>query len=172
MRLTLFAVCVATAALAATGPAEAAQRSVNDGAGNRIRISLEDPGARAPAIAATLRQAAHGQEIDRVTIRVVPASSVARLCASRAARACYRGASDGSGEIIVPATGSGIEHALVHEYGHHIDNSFRHRAAGEPNGTLGWWRARRMSVRVRAGEVAGDYSKGWPRSVGEMFADS
>jgi hypothetical protein len=171
VRLTIVASLAAVAAIVATGPAVAADRSITDGAGNRIRISLEAPDARAPAIGAILRRAAHGPEINRVRIRAVPAASIARLCSSAAARACYQGASDGSGEIIVPATGTGLEHALLHEYGHHIDNSFRHGAAAEPNGTLRWWRARRMGARVRAGEVAGDYSKGWPRSIGEIFAE-
>ncbi len=171
MRVTAVASLAVAAALIATGPAVATERSITDGAGNRIRISLEDPGARAPAIGATLRRAAHGPEINRVRIRAVPAALIARLCASSAARACYQGASDGSGEIIVPATGTGLDHALLHEYGHHIDNSFRHGAAAEPNGTLRWWRARRMGARVRAGEVAGGYSKGWPRSIGEIFAE-
>jgi hypothetical protein len=171
MRLLRAAALALIAAAVTATPAISAERTFKDGKGNSVRISLETADADGATIARTLIRAAHGKEINRVTIRAVSPGAITELCRSDAARACYRGASDGRGEIVAPASGQGAQHALLHEYGHHIDNNFRHRAASEPNGTLRWWKARGLAALVRSGEVTGNYSKGWDRSIGEIFAE-
>jgi hypothetical protein len=117
-----------------------------------------------------LRSAAHGAEISGVTIRIVPWEEVRSSCGPSAA-GCY-GGPRGRGVIIVPAGRSAeVAHTLIHEYGHHVDSSRRHGGLPEPNGTPAWWRARGLAELSLSGQVAQDYSLGWDRSIGEIFAE-
>ena len=61
---------------------------------------------------------------------------------------------------------------LYHEYGHHLD-AWRGVAAiqREPNGSASWAVARGIPELLAAGQVAHDYSLGWERSIGEIFAE-
>jgi hypothetical protein len=59
----------------------------------------------------------------------------------------------------------------THEYGHHLDFAWPVSGLPEPNGTPVWWAARGMAQFLRDGLVAFDYSLGWSRSVGEIFAE-
>ncbi len=117
-----------------------------------------------------LRDAAHGDEISRVTIRIVPRGDIGRFC-GRGASGCY-GGSRGNARIVVPG-GQGRTTAaiLIHEYGHHADRWISVSGAREPNGTPAWWRARDIAQLLEDGEVARNYSLGWGRSIGEIFAE-
>jgi hypothetical protein len=60
---------------------------------------------------------------------------------------------------------------LLHEYGHHLDEAWPVDGVSEPNGTPVWWALRAMDELSRTGAVAEDYSNGWSRGVGEIFAE-
>ncbi len=65
-----------------------------------------------------------------------------------------------------------VRGSLTHEYGHHVDATRPHLAgAGGLDGTAGWWRARGMATLLAQGQVAWDYSRGWDRSIAEVFAE-
>lgn len=151
--------------------AAGAERVVRDGQGRNITFDVQAPSVDVAAYARVLRNAVHGDEIEDVTIVIVPASRVARRCGSSDAGACY-GVRRGVATIVVRAgSGSRMAHTLLHEYGHHIDRAFAHGGTAEPNGTPRWWAARRMGERLRSGAVSQDYRRGWTRSVGEIFAE-
>jgi hypothetical protein len=170
MRTTLPLVA-GTAALALVLAPAAPLRAATDGRGNTIDLRVEAPGVSGAPYVAALRRAVHGREIEDVTIRVVTRAQVARICGRRA-EACYSGSRDGRGVIVVPAaTGTAAEATLLHEYGHHLDNAYRHRPGVEPDGTARWWAARGMGARLARGEVAPDYRLGWERGIGEIFAE-
>ena len=117
-----------------------------------------------------LRQATHGDEILTVTIRIVRKDRLARHCGPGAS-GCY-GRERGAGRIVVAAgRDADIAHTLLHEYGHHIDNTRGHGRLREPNGTPAWWAARKMGIRLNRGKVGFDYQRGWERSIGEIFAE-
>lgn len=100
----------------------------------------------------------------------MPADQLVRHCGPGAS-GCYARNRRG-GRIVVPAGRSAdVAHTLLHEYGHHIDNSRRHRSLQEPNGTPAWWAARKMGIRIDRGKVAFGYQRGWERSIGEIFAE-
>jgi hypothetical protein len=157
-----------TVAGAATAQGAVVARS--DDQGRTIRFATSAPNADVDALATILRGAVHGSEIERVTIRVVAPSAIRRLC-GRGAVACYGGTRRG-GRITVPSTSSRLKEILLHEYAHHLDASRPHSRIREPNGTRRWYQARRIAVRLRSGTLARDYSRGWGRSVAELFAEN
>jgi hypothetical protein len=141
-----------------------------DAAGRTITFDVQAPSVDVDWYAALLRAAAHGDEISRVTIRIVPAEDVPALCGAAAA-ACYSLGRNG-GRIVVPA-GKDLRVAstFLHEYGHHLDRNWSVSGVRELNGTPVWWQLRGMAALVEQGSVAFDYSRGWNRSVGEIFAE-
>ena len=157
-------------ALGLSAVARAEVITARDDAGRRISLDVRDTGADAGWFGSILRRAAHGDEIARVTIRIVPSEALSSYCGDGAA-GCYNGGRSG-GVIVVPSTRTaGTAHTLLHEYGHHIDAATGVDGVPEPNGTPSWWRARDMARLFTEGRVARDYSIGWSRSIGEIFAE-
>ena len=121
--------------------------------------------------AGLLRDAAHAEEIERVTIRIVEWDELGERC-GRDAAGCYGRRKGNRGVMVVPAgRSSRIAHTVVHEYGHHVDGSRRHGGLDEPNGTPLWWKARGMAELVGAQSVRDGYQVGWSRSIAEIFAE-
>ena len=118
-----------------------------------------------------LRRAAHANEIERITIRIVSWEELGERCGQRAA-GCYGRRKGNRGVMVVPAGRSDrIAHTVIHEYGHHVDASRRHGGLAEPNGTPLWWKARGMAELVAARSVRDRYQVGWDRSIAEIFAE-
>ncbi len=159
---------VAVAILA--GPAAAREVVLRDDQGRAIHFDLRadvDP----QWYAERLRRAAHGHEIERVTIRIVGWDELEERCAAFAA-GCYSRRKGNRGVMVVPAGRTAdIAHTLVHEYGHHVDASRRHGGLAEPNGTPLWWKARGMAELVAVRSVRDRYQVGWSRSIAEVFAE-
>jgi hypothetical protein len=151
--------------------AVAVERTTRDGQGRLIRFDVAAPNVDIRFHTRILRAAIHGREISDVLIRVVPRTRLARECRSRDSGGCYQRRAAGP-RIVLPAGETDRErHTLLHEYGHHIDYSVGNRGLAEPNGTPGWWVARDIAARLRTGQVALSYARGWDRSVGEIFAE-
>lgn len=165
------ALLVAIAAALALGTGASAEiiRS-EDAQGRTITFDVQAQTVDLEWYAALLRAAAHGDEISTVTIRILPESQVARTCGAAAA-ACYsRGR--GTALIVVPAgRDARVASTLLHEYGHHVDQAWSVAGVPELNGTPVWWQLRGMEQLFRSGRVAFDYSRGWDRSIGEIFAE-
>lgn len=159
------------AALAAAVAARAEIVVSRDNQGRPITFDVRAPETDVEWYAALLRAAAHGDEIATVTIRIVPPEDVPSLCGAVEAAACY-GARGGGATIVVPAgRDDEVAHVVLHEYGHHLDQAWAVGGFGEPNGTPAWWAARGMEELLRSGRVAYDYSLGWSRGIGEVFAE-
>lgn len=162
-------VTAVAAAIAALSPAAAlgAVSTFRDAEGRAIRVDVRAQGVSGAAYADILRDAVHGDEIATLTMRIVPAARITAICGSQDAVACYSG-----GVMVVPAAPRAeVERTVLHEYGHHIDAERGGATGSEPDGTRRWWTARGMGARVAAGEVARDYSRGWDRSIGEIYAE-
>jgi len=169
MRRTLLALAAALSLVPAAGAAGAVTVT-RDAKGRTITIDVRAPGAGAGLYAGILRKAVHGSEISDVTVVVVPRGRIAALCGDGSAASCYQ--SGDRGVITVPAGDRGlVAPLLLHEYGHHVDATRANGDIPEPNGTPRWWKARHMATRLRSGQVAFDYSRGWSHSVGEVFAE-
>jgi hypothetical protein len=165
---SLFVALVAALALATAAGAEVVTRQ--DVEGRTITFDVQAPSVDVDWYAALLRAAAHGEEISRVTIRIVPEADVPALCGAAAA-ACYSPSRTG-GRIVVPA-GKDLRVAstFLHEYGHHLDRAWSVSGVRELNGTPVWWQLRGMAALAQQGTVAFDYSLGWSHSIGEVFAE-
>ena len=147
---------------AAPLPAVGAITTARDDQGRTITFDVRATSADVAGYAEVLRRSVHGDEIGTVTVRVVPRSRIRAHCRDARAAACYSGAL-GRGTITIPARPArAVQATLLHEYGHHVDATVR---------TPRWWSARRMGAKLRSGTVARDYSRGWSRSVGEVFAE-
>lgn len=168
-RLIVVAVLLAALGLA---PAASAQIvTAEDRQGRTITFDVLGPNVDVEWYAELLRNAAHGDEIERVTVRIVAPADIVTACGGPAT-GCYGGPRF-SARITVPAGRShSLAHTLLHEYGHHID-AYRGvgAAAREPNGTASWWSARGMAKLLAEGEVSHTYSLGWERAIGEIYAE-
>jgi len=161
-------VMAAAATLPAAANAEVTRHEV--GNGRTVAVDMRVEGVPATRYAAILARAVHGDEVGRVTIRVVASASIAARCGRREAVGCYSG-NGRSGVMTVPAgTRAEVEHTVLHEYAHHVDAAIR-GPLGDADGTPRWWRARGMANLLAAGEVAPGYERGWGRSIGEIFAE-
>jgi hypothetical protein len=168
-RLTALAVLLA--ALGVAPPAAAEIVTAQDRQGRTITFDVLAPDVDVEWYAELLRNAAHGDEIERLTIRIVPAADLTAVCGGPA-NACYGGPRSDA-RITVPAGRShSLAHTLLHEYGHHID---RYRgvaaAAREPNGSASWWAARGIGKLLAESQVSHTYSLGWERAIGEIYAE-
>ena len=118
-----------------------------------------------------LRNAAHGAEIERLTIRIVTPEALRETCGA-AALGCYGGSKEAARIVVPTGQSPTLVHTVYHEYGHHLD-AWRGVAAieQEPNGSASWAAARGIPKLLAAGSVTHDYSLGWDRSIGEIFAE-
>lgn len=170
MRRPLVLAVALAALLVPAAPAAAETVLRQDADGRTIRFDVQAPDVDVEWYAGVLRSSLHGDEIERVTVRIVQPTAIRRSCGAGAV-ACY-GGFRGNGTILVAAGRSvSLAATLLHEYGHHVDESLSVPGVPEPNGTPGWWAARKMAALVHGGEVASDYSGGWDRSIGEIFAE-
>ena len=168
MRRALPAALALLALLALAGTASAAIRTATDDQGRTMRFSVEVPGTSIEPYADVLRKSIHGDEISRVTVRIVSFQAMRRICGSDAG-ACYGGRRHP--RIVIPAERDNLARVLLHEYGHHIDATHANGRLPEPNGTPRWYAARHIGQRLHSGFLALDYSHGWSRSVPEIFAE-
>jgi hypothetical protein len=165
----LLALLAAVASLVLAGSAAAEIVTIPDDAGRPMTFDVREVGVDAAWYADLLKKVAHGDEIRSVVIRIVSREELRQTC-GRGASACYGGRRQPT--IVVRArTDDDVAHSLVHEYGHHIDATYPVAGVEEPNGTPGWWAARGMADYLTRGEVARDYSLGWDRAIGEIFAE-
>ena len=163
-------VLVLVAALGVPGTAAAETVTLRDREGRPITFDVQAAGTSARWYGDVLRQAAHGDEIASVTIRIVGSGRLAATC-GREAGGCYR-RQGRRGLIVVPAGRDTLTaHTILHEYAHHLDWARRVRGVRELNGTPGWWEARGMARLLEERAVAFDYSRGWTRAIGEIFAE-
>jgi hypothetical protein len=161
-----------TSAAAVAEHAAAAVRVVQDDQGRDIRLDVRAP-IDVEGYRKLIAGIVHGDEIEDVTFRVVPERRVANACLSQEALACYAADPGVRPTIVIPARqASRVRNVLVHEYGHHIDRSYDHRsAAPDFDGTARWWSRRRVARQLAGQNVAWDYSRGWGRSIAEIFAE-
>ena len=170
LRLLVSLLAVLVLALTAAVAARAEVIVSKDNQGRSITFDVRAAGVNVEWYAALLRAAVHGNEISTVTIRIVPTEQVESFCGASAV-ACY-GTRGGSPLMIVPSGQSGlVAHALIHEYGHHLDHAWTVTGFPEPNGTPTWWVSRGIADLLQRRQVAFDYSFGWSHSVGEIFAE-
>jgi hypothetical protein len=167
---SVFALVALVVSLAVAGGASAAIVTSTDLQGRRITFDVRATAVDTNWYTDVLRATAHGNEISNVTIRIVPDQSIDGLCGDEAA-ACFTHVS-GRPTIMIPAgKNQHIEGALIHEYGHFLDESTPNPGFPELNGIPVWWADRGMSALLASHQVVFDYSLGWSHSIAEIFAE-
>jgi hypothetical protein len=170
MRNLVLIACAAGALVAAQAP-EAAIVTRHDRAGRVVTFDVRAPGFKVGWYAAILGNAVHGDEIETARIRIVSHARVSKLCAGMDAQSCYQGDEKG-GVLIIPAGRSAAAaHRLLHEYAHHIDMARSNFLHTSKPWASSWWAARGMKTLLANGQVSLNYSLGWGRAVGEIFAE-
>ena len=161
---------VVLAALVGPPIAAAELRTSTDRAGRTITFDVQAEQVEVEWYAELLRNAAHGAEIERVTFRIVTPEALAQSAAARHSAAT--GAEEAARIVLPTGNSPTLVHTVYHEYGHHLD-AWRGVAAiqQEPNGSASWAAARGIPELLAAGQVAHDYTLGWERSIGEIFAE-
>ena len=168
-RLIVLAVLLAAFGLAPQ--AAAGIVTAQDREGRTITFDVRADRVDVDWYAELLRNAAHGDEIEQVTVRIVPPEDLLGICGGPA-NACYGGPRTAA-RITIPAGRShSLAHSLLHEYGHHVDaNRGVAAALREPNGSASWWTARGLARLLAENQVSHTYSLGWERAIGELFAE-
>lgn len=145
---------------------------MQDAAGRPFGFDPGSTGADPAPFVAVLSRAVHGDEIRDLTVRVVPVRAIRQTCTDPRAVACYERDETGHGVITTsPVLDRQGARTLLHEYGHHIDATYGNGSRSDPNGTPGWWAARRMGRLVATGRVSRTYARGWGHALGEVFAE-
>jgi hypothetical protein len=169
-RLAVLVLVACAAAIGLAGRAEAQALTRTDDAGRTIGFDVRDPRADVDWFASVLRRAAHGAEIETVTVRIVAPDAISGACGADAA-ACYHGDRRG-GVMIVPSTkDNSTLRTVLHEYAHHLDAATPVAGVPEPNGMPAWYRVREIAGLETRGLVGRDYSSGWDHAIGEIFAE-
>jgi hypothetical protein len=150
-----------------------------DGHGHVITIGTSLDGVDLRPIAMVLAGTIHGEEIEDLRVRVVRADEVGALCGGgKGVVACY-GPDDErrlpSGEMIVPYDAGETTHAVVHEYGHHLDNQLWNLSplglCGLSNdGSRRWFFARQVADNIIR-DTGCSVETRWDRLLGEVFAE-
>ncbi len=161
----------ALAALVGSPVAAAEIVTAADRAGRTITFDIQAEQVNVEWYAELLRNAAHGPEIEHVTIRIVTFDALREICGAQAL-GCYGGRKEAARIILPTGDSPTLVHTVYHEYGHHLD-AWRGVATieREPNGSASWAAARGIPELLAAGQVAHDYSLGWERAIGEIFAE-
>lgn len=167
MRIVLLVIVV----LAFPAPMSAAIVTKEDVAGRTMTFDVP-AGTNVNAYARVLRGALHGDEIEDVTIRLVSGNVLSRACGGRYV-SCYRsGGWRDDAEVLLPRARDDIGQVLLHEYAHHLDDSYGLTSSWRRGpAARRWWAARRIEQRLATGQVSEDYELGWQRSIGEIFAE-
>ncbi|MCP9484780.1 MAG: hypothetical protein MSC30_02875 [Gaiellaceae bacterium MAG52_C11] len=159
------------AALIGSPVAAAELRTSTDREGRTITFDVQAEQVDVEWYAELLRNAAHGPEIERVTIRIVTPEALRATCGGQAL-GCYGGRKEAARIVLPIGNSPSLSHTVYHEYGHHLDAWRGVAAIGqEPNGSASWAAARGIPELLAAAKVAHDYSLGWEHAIGEIFAE-
>jgi hypothetical protein len=149
--------------------------------GHQIALSTYTDGLDLAPYASVLAGTIHYDEIEDVAVWVVPPADVQEICGATEALACYGPDSRDSlhGTLVIPTSDPDLQHIIVHEYGHHVDNQlinlghvFPHGQCGFGNdGSRNWFFVRNVKDHVLRRGVSCDPSARWQDLLGELFAE-
>jgi hypothetical protein len=119
----------------------------------------------------------HRDEIEAIRVFVTNEANLTRVCGADAA-ACYAPDDPGNspnGVMVISYEDSDIVHAVIHEYGHHIDNNTYNLGSLSDCGISGdgsrrWFFARQIQDNI-LDNLSCDPDPGWGQLLPEVFAE-
>jgi hypothetical protein len=145
--------------------------------GHVLTFATDNPAVDLTRFAELLASTYHGDEIEFVHVFVTNTATLEETCGADAA-ACYGADNPGhsrGGVMIVSYEDSNIAHAVIHEYGHHIDaNTYNlgglNGCSVAADGSRRWFFAREMRDRILE-NLSCDPRPGWGQLLPEVFAE-
>jgi hypothetical protein len=166
-------------ARASQAPTPTRVERYTDEHGHTILVGTTIPTLDLEPFAAVLAGTIHRAELSELRVLVIPPDQIsAAWGAAAGVVACY-GADDparsNAGEMIVPSASPDLLHALVHEYGHHMDNSLLNLGHLEicdfaSDGSRRWFFARDADDDIVTRSGCND-STPYERQLAELYAE-
>jgi hypothetical protein len=160
------------------GAAEVKQQQFQDEHGHILTLATDNPGVDLEPFAAMLAGIPyHGGEIEFLHAFVTSRTGIEQICGADAA-ACYGADAPGrspGGAMVISYEDPDILHAVVHEYGHHIDTN-TYNLDGirgcdvSSDGSRRWFFAREMEDRILE-NLTCDPRADWGQLLPEVFAE-
>lgn len=149
--------------------------------GHQIALSTYIDGLDLAPYASVLAGTLHYDEIEDLAVWVVPPADVQEICGAADALACYGpdGRHSLHGTLVIPTSDPDLQHIIVHEYGHHVDNQLDNLAHVFPRGACGfdndgsrnWFFERDVEDNILSRGISCDPSARWEDLLGELFAE-
>src|SRR3954469_16466574 len=145
--------------------------------GHVLTLATDNAAVDLAPFANLLASTYHHDEIELVHVFVTDEANLTRLCGATAA-ACYAADNPGKsrgGLMIISYEDDNITHAVIHEYGHHIDTNTYNLGRLSDCGTSGdgsrrWFFARDMQDRI-LDRLSCDPEGDWGTLLPEVFAE-
>ena len=153
------------------------EQQFQDSDGHVLTFATDNPAVDMTPFANLLASTYHRGEIEFVHVFVTNESTLTRLCGATAA-ACYAADNPGKspgGVMVISYEDSDIAHAVIHEYGHHIDTNTYNLGRLSSCGTSGdgsrrWFFARQMQDNI-LDNLSCDPEGDWGNLLPEVFAE-
>jgi hypothetical protein len=131
----------------------AKEEQYQDEHGHVLTLGTDNPAVDLQPFANLLASTYHGDEIERIKVFVTDTATLEAFCGGDAV-ACYAGDSGSpDGVMVISYMSDNIIHAVIHEYGHHIDNNTfnfagLHNCGIDGDGSRLWFLARERRDRI------------------------
>lgn len=153
------------------------EEQFRDEHGHVLTFATDNPAVDLTPFANLLASTYHYGEIEFVHVFVTNESTLTQLCGATAA-ACYAADNPGKspgGVMVISYEDSDIAHAVIHEYGHHIDTNTYNLGGLSSCGTSGdgsrrWFFARQMQDNI-LDNLSCDPEGDWGQLLPEVFAE-
>jgi hypothetical protein len=153
------------------------EEQYQDDHGHVLTLATDNAGVNLAPFANLLASTYHYGEIEFIHAFVTDEANLTRLCGASAA-ACYAADDPGrtrGGVMVVSYEDNDIAHAVIHEYGHHVDNNTYNLGRLSDCGINGdgsrrWFFARDMQDRI-LDRLSCDPEGDWGQLLPEVFAE-
>jgi hypothetical protein len=162
---------------AGPGDLEVKREQYRDQHGHVLTLGTDNESVDLLPYANLLASTYHHGEIEYVHTFVTNQRRLTQICGSDAA-ACYAADKPGklpSGVMVISYEDTNIEHAVIHEYGHHVDNN-TYNLGGlsdcgiDGDGSRRWFFAREMQDRILE-RLSCDPKGDWGHLLPEVYAE-
>jgi hypothetical protein len=152
------------------------EEQYRDEHGHVLTLGTDNADVDLAPFANLLASTYHHDEIELVRVFVTDERRLTQICGATAA-ACY--GSDGEGKrtglMVISYEDDNITHAVIHEYGHHVDNNQYNLGRLSDCGTSGdgsrrWFFARDMQDRI-LDRLSCDPRGDWGQLLPEVYAE-